>query len=128
MPKVLIISDGYGRVIDTLYEYGNDLKYGWTLNDIDTLEVSLSLTNPKCTEKLAKLSNHIQVVDKDTKNVLWGGIIFGHNFNDSTLKLNALDFNSVLKHKRLRAKQYPEMKYGDLAKQLILDCRWYFIM
>lgn len=121
MPKILKITDRYGNVIDTVYSYGNDLKYGWTLNDVDTLEVSFSLTSPKCTEQLVKFANHIEVIDQDTGITVWGGIIFGHNFDDPTLKLNALDYNSIFRSKRLRSKQYSEMKYGDLVKQIILD-------
>lgn len=107
-------------LLDEINDYGGDLKYGWTLNDIDTLEVSLSLSSPKCTTDNMQYGNHIELVDEDN-NVVWGGIIFGHSFEDTALKLNCLDYNALLKYRRLRAKQYPAMQYGALMKQMILD-------
>lgn len=120
MAKVLKIYDRMHNVLDEIDDYGDDLQYGWTLDDIDTLGVSLALSSPKCTVANTQYGNHLELVDENNQ-IVWGGIIFGHNFDDTALKLNCLDYSALLKIRRLRAKQYPAMQYGALIKQMIDD-------
>lgn len=121
--KVLKIYDRSHNALDEIDDYGDDLQYGWTLDDIDTLTVSLALSSPKCVAVNVQFANHIELVDKDSGGVVWGGIIFGHSFEDTVLKLNCLDYSALLKFRRLRAKQYPAMQYGALMQQMITDCQ-----
>lgn len=118
--KFIRIFDRNHNLLDELYRY-NNLKYGWTLNDIDTLEIEFALDDPKCTPINMQFANHLELIDENN-NIVWGGIIFSHNYNDTILKINCLDYNALLKYRRLRAKQYPKMQYGTLMQQMILDC------
>jgi len=95
--------------------------YGWTLDDIDTMDVQLSLSDAKCTPTNAQFANHIELIDEDD-NIVWGGAIFGRNFDDTALKLNCLDYGVLLKYRHMRAKQYAAMQYGALMQQMIADC------
>ena len=122
MAKVLKIYDRSHNALDEIDDYQDDLQYGWTLDDIDTLTVSLALSSPKCTAANTQFGNHVELVDEDNQ-IVWGGIIFGHSFEDTVLKLNCLDYSALLKFRRLRAKQYPAMQYGALMQQMIDDCQ-----
>ena len=121
--KVLKIYDRNYNPLDEIDDYGDDLKYGWTLDDIDTLGVSLALSSPKCTAANTQFGNHIEVVDTSTNLIVWGGVIFGRSFEDTAVTLNCLDYNALLKFRRLRAKQYGAMTYGALMQQMIADCQ-----
>lgn len=119
--KALMIYDRLHNPLDEIDDYLDDLQYGWTLDDIDTLTVSLALSSPKCTAANTQFGNHIELVDKGSGAVVWGGVIFGQSFEDTTLKLNCLDYSALLKYRRLRAKTYAAMDYGALNQQLIAD-------
>lgn len=119
MGKTLKIYDRWHTPLAEIDDYGDDLKYGWTLDDIDTLGVSLALTSPKCTIQNMQFANHLEVVDG--QQVVWGGIIFGRCFEDTVLRLNCLDYSAIMKYRRLMAKQFPTMEYGALMIALIQD-------
>lgn len=121
MSKVLMIYDRKHAPLDEIDDFQDDLQYGWTLDDIDTLTVSLALSSPKCTAINTQFGNHLELVDTDSGKVVWGGIIFSQSFEDTALKLNCLDYSALLKFRRLRAKQYSLMEYGALMQQLITD-------
>lgn len=107
--------------LDELYQFSPP-KYGWTLNDIDTLTLDIALSDPKCTPVNMQLGNHIEYA-QDNGTTIWGGYIAGHNFSDAKLTLNCVDYLSLLKYRRLRAKTYSTMDYGSLVHQMILDCQ-----
>ena len=107
--------------LDELYRFSPP-TYGWTLNDIDTLTLDLALADPKCTADNTRLGNHIEYADDDGTSI-WGGCISGHSFDDAKLTLNCVDYLSLLKYRRLRAKTYSEMAYGALNQQLIEDAQ-----
>lgn len=117
--KSLYIFDRNHKKIDEIDTYNNDLQYGWTLNDIDTAAFSIGLENPKCTPENMMHRNHVEIWD-GTK-CIWGGQIAGLNFDDPTLKVNLIDYLSLLKWRRLRAKTYGPVDYGTLMAQIIAD-------
>jgi hypothetical protein len=115
--KYLRVFDRYHNILDEIRTYDN-LNYGWTLNDVDTLEFNLSLTDNKCSQINTQYFNHIEIIDE--KNIsIWGGIIAGRNFSDAKLKINCLSYEALLKFRRLRATTYGGMDYGTLLSQLI---------
>lgn len=107
--------------LDELYQFSPP-KYGWTLNDIDTMALDIALADPKCTPANMQLGNHIEYA-ADNGTTVWGGYIAGHSFDDAKLTLNCTDYNALLKYRRLRAKTYPVLDYGTLTQQLITDCQ-----
>lgn len=121
--KALIIYDRQHNPLDEIDDYQDDLQYGWTLDDIDTLTVSLALSSPKCTAVNTQFGNHIELVDKDSGKTVWGGVIVAHDFTSSAVKLTASDYSVLLYYRRMRAKQYPAMEYGALMRQMIEDCQ-----
>lgn len=112
--------DRHHAQLDELYQFGPP-KYGWSLGDIDTMTLDLTLGNPKCTADNLRLGNHVEYASDDGITI-WGGYIAGHNFSNTKLTLNCVDYNALLKHRRLLAKQYAAMDYGSLTRQLIEDC------
>lgn len=120
--KALMIYDRNHNVLDEIDDYLDDLQYGWTLDDIDTLTVSLALSSPKCTPSNVQFGNHVELVDASGKTV-WGGVIVAHDFSGSTVKITASDYSVLLYYRRLRAKQYPAMAYGALMQQMITDAQ-----
>lgn len=119
--KALMIYDRLHNALAEIDDYNGDLQYGWTLDDIDTLTVSLALSSPKCTAVNTQFGNHIELVDKDSGAVVWGGVIVAHDFSGSAVKITASDYSVLLYYRRMRAKQYPAMDYGALMQQLIAD-------
>ncbi|MFT9076572.1 hypothetical protein, partial [Ethanoligenens sp.] len=107
--------------LDELYQFSPP-KYGWTLNDIDTMALDIALADPKCTPANMQLGNHIEYA-ADNGATVWSGYIAGHSFDDTKLTLNCTDYNALLKYRRLRAKTYPVLEYGTLTQQLIADCQ-----
>lgn len=107
--------------IDELYQFAPP-KYGWTLNDIDTLTADIALTDPKCTAANMQMGNHMEYC-ADDGTAVWGGYIAGQNFSDTALTLNCVDYLSLLKYRRLRAKTYSAMAYGALNQQMIDDAK-----
>lgn len=107
--------------LDELYQFSPP-QYGWTLNDIDTMTLDIALADPKCTASNMQLGNHMEYATDDGTTV-WGGYIAGHNFSNTKLTLNCVDYNALLKYRRLCARQYSTMDYGSLTKQLIADCQ-----
>lgn len=107
--------------LDELYQFSPP-KYGWTLNDIDTMALDIALSDPKCTPANMQLGNHLEYA-ADDGTPIWGGYIAGHSFDDAKLTLNCVDYNALLKYRRLRAKQYATMDYGTLNRQLIDDAQ-----
>lgn len=122
--KVIKIYDRNHNYLTEIYDYGNDLKYGWTLNDIDTMEVSIPLSSPKCTTEYMQFANHIEIIDNGL--VTWGGIIFSQSFSDSVLKITCMDYNSILEYLLCVGKQYSSMEYGALIQQMIIDSVTYW--
>ena len=120
--KILRIFNKSHNILDEISTYDN-LKYGWTLNDVDTLEFQIALNDAKCAQENMKFLNNIEIVDEDIGKSVWGGVIAGHSFDDMNLKINCVDYNFFLKMRRLREKQYPSMQYGSLMKQMIIDCQ-----
>ena len=121
--KALMIYDRLHNPLDEIDDYLDDLQYGWTLDDIDTLTVSLALSGQKCTAANTQFGNHIELLDKDSGAMVWGGVITGRNFNDQSLQLTVSDYSVLLKYRRMRAKQYPAMDYGALMQQMITDAQ-----
>lgn len=120
--KCLMIYDRKHTPLAEIDDYCDDLKYGWTLNDVDTLNVSLALSSKKCTKVNTQFGNHIELVDSSTGTAVWGGIICGQSFRDAKLELNCYDYNYLLKNRRLQPKTYGPIKYGALMQQMIADC------
>lgn len=118
--KCLRIYDRFHNILDEIDTYNNSLQYGWTLNDIDTASFSIGLENKKCTQENMQFRNHVEVVDEDN-NIIWGGQIAGLSFDNPALKINLLDYLSLLKWRRLRAKTYDPVDYGTLLTEMIND-------
>lgn len=117
--KSIVVYDKDHKFLVNFYQYGADLKYGWTLNDIDTMEVSISLSDPKCTDGNLQFGNHVEVVENS--QIIWGGVLFSRNFSDGAVKITCMDYNSVLKYLLCIGKQYSSMEYGTLMQQMIAD-------
>ena len=120
MSKFLRVFDRNHNILDELTGMDN-LTYGWTLNDVDTLGCQLSLSDPKCIGSTVQFANHIEVTDDSTGAVVWGGQIAGQSFSDSRLKLNCLDYGSLMRWRRMRAKSYGAMDYGSLVSLMLAD-------
>lgn len=116
--KFLRIFDRKHNILDEIETYDN-LSYGWTLNDIDSLTFNIGLEDNKCNESNMQMFNHIEIWDND--QCYWGGVIAGRSFEGSKLKVNCLDYMFLLKFRRLRAKTYPTRDYGTLMTLLIND-------
>ena len=119
--KTLKIFDQNHSQLDEINNYNGNLTYGWTLNDIDTAEVSIGLESPKCTAANMAFRNHIEIWDDALAACIWGGIIAGQSFDNPALKINCLDYMALLKWRRLRAKSYTSIDYGSLLTQLLAD-------
>jgi len=117
--KHLRIFDRKHNILDEIDTYNNDLQYGWALNDIDTASFSIGLENKKCTQVNMFPRNHIEIWNDSA--CIWGGQIAGLNFDNPGLKVNCLDYLSLLKWRRLRAKTYGPTDYATLLTQMIND-------
>jgi len=123
--KSIVVYDKDHKFLVNFYQYGADLKYGWTLNDIDTMEVSISLSDPKCTEENLRFGNHVEVFENSSP--IWGGILFSRSFSDGAVKITCMDYSSYLKYLLCAEKAYSSMEYGSLMNQMILDsvAKWH---
>ncbi|HCC00539.1 MAG TPA: hypothetical protein DEP42_04900 [Ruminococcaceae bacterium] len=108
------------QLLDELDNFDN-LTYSWTLDDSDTLNFQLSLSDPKRTTENLQYFNHIEIVDNSSGITVWGGIVAGHDFNDPNEKINCLSYDALLKYRRFRAKTYDSFDYGNLSAELISD-------
>jgi hypothetical protein len=117
--KSLFIYDKSHIKLDEIMNYSG-LTYGWTLNDIDTLEFNIGLEDNKCTQKNLFFFNHIELVD-EKNNILWGGIIAGLVFQGPSVHVTCLDYLALLKGRLLNAKTYATQTYGSLLSQMLGD-------
>lgn len=122
MGKFLKVYDRNHKELDEIYDISPP-KYGWMLNDIDTLNTTISMTSEKCTLDNMKFGNHLELVEDKTGIAVWGGILASRNYDDTALKIIGKDYNAFMKQRRMRAKQYPAMQYGALMKAMIDDCQ-----
>jgi hypothetical protein len=118
--KAIYIYDRNHTKLDEI-SFFSGLKYGWTLNDVDTCEFSLALSNNKCTEANTTYFNHVEVWDESTNTAVWGGILAGRDFEDVNLKLNCLSYEALFRWRRMRYKDYGEMTYGALTEEMVDD-------
>lgn len=121
MDKFVRIYSKDHEIIDELYRFAPP-TYGWTLNDISTMDISFALNDPKCDPVTMQMGNHIELIDQSNK-IVWGGVVMGQSFEDVAIRLNCMDYGILLKYCRMRAKQYPNMEYGALIQTMIEDCR-----
>lgn len=119
MDKFIRVFDRNHKILDELYHF-DGLKYGWTLDDIDTAEFTLPINESKTNGVNAQFMNHVEIMDGD--GIVWGGILSGRNFNGPGLKINCWDYNYLLKLRRMRVKTYTAMEYGAMMQQAITDC------
>jgi len=117
--KSLFIYDKNHIKLDEIMNY-DGLTYGWTLDDIDTLDFNIGLEDNKCTQRNLFFYNHIEVEDENN-NILWGGIIAGIVFQGTTVHVNCLDYLALLKGRLLDAKTYATQTYGLLLTQMLTD-------
>lgn len=116
--KYLKIFDRFHNILDEVEEYSG-LKYGWTLNGLGKAQFSLGLESKKCTKENFQFKNHIEVWKNDV--CIWGGQLVDRTFNDSKLDVSLYGYLNLLDKRRLRAKSYAEMTYGDLYAVMLAD-------
>lgn len=117
MKQIKIFSRAH-ILLDEIEDY-SDLKYTWTLNGKGAAEFKMPLESNFCTEENFAFRNHIEIWYGS--NCIWGGQIVTLQFNDSKLQVGCYGYLSLLDKRRLRAKSYNEMAYGDLFTQLLAD-------
>jgi hypothetical protein len=117
--KYLKIFDKSHNILDEIDDY-NDLKYSWTLNGFGKANFSIGLESLKCIQQNFQFRNLIEVWDQDGY-VVWGGQLVERTFNDGKLDLSLYGYLSLLDKRRLRAKSYAEMTYGNLFTALLAD-------
>lgn len=115
--KCLKIFDRLHNILDEIDEYSG-LKYGWTLNGLGKAQFSIGLESKKCTSENFEFRNHIEVWED---KCIWGGQIVDRQFDDSKLNISLYGYLSLLDKRRLRAKVYPNMAYGDLYVSMLDD-------
>lgn len=118
--KYLKIFDNFHNILDEIYEYAG-LKYTWTLNGLGRCEFDIALESEKCTPVNFKFRNHLEVWESETNTCIWGGQIIDRGFQGIKLHISCFGYLSLLKWRRLRAKSYSEMSYGNLVSTMVSD-------
>lgn len=117
--KIIRIFNKDHIILDELSEYSN-LTYTWTLNGLGASEFDIPLSSSKCTEINLQFKNHVEVID-ESNNIVWGGIIIQQAFQDNKIHVNCYGYLGLFWKRRLRATAYPQMSYGSLIQQMIID-------
>jgi hypothetical protein len=116
--KYLKIFDKLHNILDEI-DGIDGLKYGWTLNGFGKSNFSIGLESLKCISQNFQFRNHIEIWEDNL--IIWGGQLVERTFNDGKLDLSLYGYLSLLDKRRLRAKSYAEMTYGNLFSTLLAD-------
>lgn len=92
-------------------------SYTWTLNGYGKADFSIGLEDSKATPENLQFMNHVEIYSGDA--LQWGGVIVMRDFNGPSIKLNCYGYLYLFKKRRLRAKQYATMDYGNLLKTMV---------
>jgi hypothetical protein len=92
-------------------------SYTWTLNGQGQAQFSIGIEDKKATPENLQFFNHIEFYKDDV--LKWAGVIALRSFNGSSITVNCYGYMYLLKVRRLRAKQYATMPYGDLIHTML---------
>ncbi|AGK97621.1 hypothetical protein [Clostridium pasteurianum] len=117
--KIIRIFNKDHVILDELSEYSN-LTYTWTLNGLGSSEFDIPLSSSKSNEVNLRFKNHIEIIDENN-SITWGGIITDREFQDNKIHVSCYGYLGLLWKHRMRATTYPNMSYGSLLQQMIID-------
>lgn len=116
--KYIKIFDRSHTLLGEINEFSS-LKYSWTLNGMGKASFSVPLESPKSTATNYSFRTHVEVWDDEV--YIWGGQIVSREFDDSKLNISCYGYLSLLDKRRLKAKAYANMTYGELFTAMLAD-------
>lgn len=114
----LIIYDKNHIKLDELTEFDNPIGI-YTLNGVNKFTFTVPLNASKTNEQNLKLGNHLEFYENDA--LKWFGIVVSRSFKNPTVTLSCYGYAFKLSTRRLRAKEYPTLTYGDLIERMLDD-------
>ena len=103
-------------ILDEIVKYA-DLSYSWTLNGYGQGQFSIGLESDKATPENLEFGNRVEFWKDGV--LQWGGIIVKRSFNGATIDVSCYGYLYLLKMRRLSAKQYATMTYGNLIRTML---------
>ena len=115
--KIIVYNKDHVK-LDELTEFDSPISVN-TLNGINKFTFNVPLSASKSNPNNLKLGNHIEFFQNG--ELKWFGIIVTRSFKNPIIDLSCYGYAFNLSTRRLRAKEYPTLKYGDLMEQILND-------